>query len=141
MLTLPARTALGVAELGPEHDATLLRFGIGFTDVVKRATARASNVEPAEFVAGVVVLLKKLERFAPRLACFHGVTGYRYVHRVLAGNGRAGIALGPQAARIGPTRVFVVPNPSGANAHYTRAQQTAWYDAVAAKVASMASGR
>ena len=40
--------------------------------------------------------------------------------------------LGLQPARIGGTRIFVVPNPSGLNAHFTRAQQTEWYDRLAA---------
>jgi TDG/mug DNA glycosylase family protein len=80
--------------------------------------------------AGVEHLVAKLERYRPRVACFHGVTGYRYVHNLLAG-GTGELALGPQSARIGPTRIFLVPNPSGANAHFTRAEQTSWYDALA----------
>jgi double-stranded uracil-DNA glycosylase len=131
---LRARTALGLEQLGPENDAALPHFGIGFTDVVKRPTARASDVATAEFVAGAAVLLKKLTRYRPRVACFHGVTGYRHVQRVLAGADAPAIALGLQDLRVGATRVFVVPNPSGANAHYTRAEQTRWYDALAALV-------
>ncbi len=121
-------------QLGPENDTALPRFGIGFTDVVKRPTARASDVAPAEFAAGTGVLLKKLAHFRPRIACFHGVTGYRHVQRALSGAEAPAIALGLQELRIGQTRVFVVPNPSGANAHYTRAEQTRWYDALAAQV-------
>ena len=124
--------ALGLEQLGPENDTSLPRFGIGFTDVVKRPTARAADVPTAEFAAGAAVLLKKLRRYRPRVACFHGVTGYRHVQRVLAGAEAPAIVLGLQDLRIGTTRVFVVPNPSGANAHYTRAEQTQWYDALAA---------
>ncbi len=58
-----ARAGLGVRKLGPEHDAALLRYGIGFTDVVKRPTIRAAQVTPAEFAAGVSVLVEKLERY------------------------------------------------------------------------------
>jgi double-stranded uracil-DNA glycosylase len=62
------------------------------------------------------------------------VTGYRYVHDALAGKTVA-IVLGLQELRLGATRVFLVPNPSGANAHFTRADQTHWYDALAAQLA------
>jgi double-stranded uracil-DNA glycosylase len=134
VLTERARGALAVETLGPQHGSALLHYGIGFTDVVKRATAKASDVAPAEFAAGVAVLLKKIERFRPRIACFHGVTGYRYVHAALAGKTVA-IVLGLQELRLGATRVFLVPNPSGANAHFTRDDQTRWYDALAAQLA------
>jgi double-stranded uracil-DNA glycosylase len=119
-------------QLGPENDTSLPGFGIGFTDVVKRPTARASDLATAEFAAGAALLLKKLTRYRPRVACFHGVTGYRHVQHALAGVEAPAIVLGLQDVRIGTTRVFVVPNPSGANAHYTRAEQTQWYDALAA---------
>lgn len=131
VLTRPLRRELGIEQLGPEQDTVMPRYGIGFTDLVKRPTARAADVSAAEFVLGVGALRKKIERFRPRIACFHGVTGYRHVQRVLAAND-APVELGLQPLRIGETRLFVVPNPSGANAHFTREQQTAWYDALAA---------
>ena len=131
VLSLPARRALAVEKLGPLCDRALLAHGIGFTDVVKRATPKASDLTPSELRAGVAVLLAKLERYQPRIACFHGVTGYRYVHRVLTGS-TTKVELGLQELLLGPTRVFVVPNPSGANAHFTRADQTHWYDRLAA---------
>ncbi len=130
ILSRRARTALSVEKLGSEHDAALLSFGIGFTDVVKRATVRAAEVGPAELAAGVDVLLTKVERFRPRVACFHGVTGYRLVHRLLSGTD-ADIRLGPQPLHCGSTRFYLVPNPSGANAHYTPQDQTQWYDRLA----------
>ncbi len=129
-LSLAARTALAVEQLGPQHDAALGRYGIGFTDLVKRPTAKASDLAAAELAAGVEHLVAKVARYRPRVACFHGVTGYRYVHEQLAGKTGA-LVLGPQDVRIGSTRIFLVPNPSGANAHFTRAEQTGWYDALA----------
>ncbi len=129
-LTLRARDGLGLETLGCENDRDLLRYGIGFTDLVKRATARAADVAPSEFAAAVDALLQKIQRYGPRVACFHGVTGYRYVHRALAGDG-PGPSLGIQDVHLGATRIFVVPNPSGANAHVTRAEQTGWYDDLA----------
>jgi TDG/mug DNA glycosylase family protein len=128
-LTQRARSGLAVATLGPQHDRALLAYGIGFTDLVKRPTPKASDLTSAELAAGVAGLLKKIERYRPRIACFHGITGYRYVHNILVGKATS-IALGPQDVRLGATRLFLVPNPSGANAHFSRDEQTAWYDAL-----------
>jgi TDG/mug DNA glycosylase family protein len=130
VLSEAARRALGVARLEPEHDRALLAFGFGFTDVVKRATARASEVPLPEFVEGVVRLTAELERHKPRVACFHGVTGYRHVLRALDPTA-AVPGLGAQSLRLGPTRCFLVPSPSGANAHFTPVEQTHWYDQLA----------
>jgi TDG/mug DNA glycosylase family protein len=130
ILSLAARRALGVETLRPEHDRALLDHGIGFTDVVKRASPKASDVAPSEFAAGVRRLSATLERYRPRIACFHGVTGYRHVQRALAGT-KAEIRLGLQDLRLGPTLLYLVPNPSGANAHFTPADQARWYDSLA----------
>jgi TDG/mug DNA glycosylase family protein len=131
VLSRRARAALGTGVLGPQHDTLLLAYGIGFTDIVKRPTVTAGEVSRAEFVTGVEHLVSKITTHRPRIACFHGVTAYRSVHDVLAGK-TTPVALGLQAARIGSTRLFLVPNPSGANAHFTRDDQVRWYDAVAA---------
>jgi TDG/mug DNA glycosylase family protein len=137
-LTVKARAALGVEQLGPDHDRALLNYGIGFTDLVKRPTPKASDLATSELAAGVNHLLKKIARYRPRVACFHGITGYRHVHRILTGEVSA-VALGPQNVRAGATRLFLVPNPSGANAHFSRDDQTGWYDALAEYVAQGAS--
>jgi TDG/mug DNA glycosylase family protein len=129
-LSRRARQALSVEQLGPEHDTALLDHGIGFTDLVKRATAKASDLAPSELAAGVQHLLAKLEQYRPRVTCFHGITGYRPVHRMLTG-AATDPGLGLQDLRLGPTRVYLVPNPSGANAHFTPADQTRWYDRLA----------
>ena len=131
VLSAAARRALGVALLTPEHDRRLPEHGFGFTDVVKRATARADEVSRQEFAAGAAALAGKIERRKPRLACFHGVTGYRPMQRILA-PAETECRLGLQRARIGGTAIFVVPNPSPANAHFTPADQVAWYDRLAA---------
>jgi len=127
VLSEAARAALGVERLLPEHDGDLLAHGFGFTDAVKRASARAEEVPKDEFAKAAPVLVRKLARFRPRIACFHGVTSYRPLARAL--DPAAGKELlGLQAATIGETRLFVVPNPSPANAHFTLADQIAWYD-------------
>ena len=129
-LSEPARRALGVERLEPRHDVALLEHGIGFTDAVKRPTARADELTGEEFTAGVVDLAKKLEIFRPRIACFHGMMGYRPFLRVLASDAARPV-LGEQPINIGATRIFVIPNPSPANAHASPAVQTEWYDRLA----------
>ena len=125
------RRALGVDVLRPEHDAALLGLGIGFTDVVKRASGNAAELDLRDFERWAPRLLQKLRRSRPRVACFHGLTAYRpFLALALRIDGRAP-ALGPQPEVVGPTRLFVVPNPSPANAHFTLADQTAWYDRLA----------
>lgn len=131
-LSLRARRGLGVDALGPMHDHALPAYGIGFTDMVKRPTANATGLARSEFIAGAADLLTKLERWQPRLACFHGMTAYRPFHRALMSASDADeLKLGPQKLVVGRTQVFVIPNPSPANAHFTPADQTGWYDRVA----------
>lgn len=130
VLSEPARRALGVETLGPEHDTLLLDHGTGFTDVVKRPTARADELGPEEFAEGARALAAKLETLQPRIACFHGMMGYRPFLRVFAPAAPKPV-LGEQPFRIGQTRVFVIPNPSPANAHVTPAIQISWYNRLA----------
>jgi double-stranded uracil-DNA glycosylase len=130
VLSANVRHALGVERLEPIHDAVLPEYGFGFTDLVKRPTANVRDLMPGELAGGAAVLIDKLTRYRPRLVCFHGVTIYRAVAPAL-GLPVADFALGPQPRGIGPTPLFVVPNPSPANAHFTPAQQTEWYDRLA----------
>jgi TDG/mug DNA glycosylase family protein len=131
VLSRPARQALGVEALLPEHDSLLPAHGFGFTDAVKRASARATDITPIEFAAGVASLVEKLETFAPRIACFHGIMAFRPFFRALTGT-KDDPALGLQELMIGQTRLFLAPNPSPANAHFTPADQTRAYDELAA---------
>jgi len=130
ILSEPARRALGLDRLEPAHDILLPDHGIGFTDVVKRPTARADELSIEEFAAGVRDLIAKLKTFRPRIACFHGMMGYRPFLRVHAPELLKPV-LGEQPFRLGRTRLFVIPNPSPANAHASPAVQTEWYDRLA----------
>lgn len=132
-LSVAARRALNVDTLLPEHDRTLPDHGFGFTDLCKRATARAGDLAPNELAEGVEALAAKLAQHKPKIACFHGMTGYRHVQRALAAVS-SDATLGLQPLRIGTTRCYVVPNPSGANAHFTPADQTSWYDRLAQEI-------
>jgi double-stranded uracil-DNA glycosylase len=128
-LSLPVRRGIGVERLLPEHDRLLPDYGFGFTDAVKRATARAADLGREEFIAAVANLVEKIAAFRPRIACFHGIMAYRQVSLSLGEDGNP--KLGLQEIRIGESRIFLAPNPSPANAHVTPAQQTGWYDRLA----------
>ena len=98
--------------LRPDEQEQLLGLGLGITNVVARATARADELRPEEFAAGAFILNEKITRLRPRWLAVVGVTAYR------AAFGRPRAAVGPQDGVIGETRVWVLPNPSGLNASW-----------------------
>jgi TDG/mug DNA glycosylase family protein len=125
------RRELRIDTLLPEHDSELPRFGIGLTDVVKRPSANAAQLTRSDFAKWIPVLVKKLRHYAPRVACFHGLTAYRPFCQAMFKPSVIPPVLGGQPESIGATRLFVVPNPSPANAHFTLSDQTSWYDRLA----------
>lgn len=96
----------------PQDDHTVLTWGLGLTNLVDRATARASELEVDELRDGGQQLVQKLEDYRPRVVAMVGVSAYR----VAFADKRA--AVGDQARRLGPSRLWLLPNPSGLNAHY-----------------------
>ncbi len=110
----PALHAAGFTErlLAPHEERELLKTGYGITNVVARATATAAELSRAEFVEGGRVLASKVRRYGPRFLAVLGITAYR------AAFDRPDAAPGLQDEMIGETRVWVLPNPSGLNAHY-----------------------
>ena len=113
-------------EVSPEDDAKLAEYGIGFTDLVKRPTRQASGLRAADYRLGAPVLREKLLRYQPRIVCFHGATVYQpyllHVEKV-----KEKFELGLQRRTIGNSRVYVVPNPSPANAAYSLEVLASWY--------------
>jgi double-stranded uracil-DNA glycosylase len=97
----------------PDEQDLLPGLGLGITNIAARATARAADLSPAELRAGAELLTGKLPELTPHWLAVLGVTAYR------TGFGRPDAQVGPQDAVIGPTRLWVLPNPSGLNAHYT----------------------
>ena len=118
------------AELSPELDYTLLDCGIGFTDVVKRPTSQATGLSQADFRRWVPVLREKLETHQPLISCFQGLMAYRQYRK--HSDGVSGVlSLGLQTQDIGASKVFVVPNPSAANARFSVHDLAWWYDELA----------
>ena len=105
----------------PDEQGELLGLGLGITNVVDKPSARADELTKAELVAGGENLVTKVLKYQPRWLAVVGVTAYRD-----AFNERKA-TMGEQARRIGETRVWILPNPSGLNAHYTLPKLAAAY--------------
>ncbi|KRF36917.1 mismatch-specific DNA-glycosylase [Nocardioides sp. Soil805] len=102
--------AAGMTDTDRDH---LRERGIGITNLVRRATARADELSRDELRDGAVALTTLVEERAPRVVAVAGITAYRQAF------GLPRAAVGEQPARLGPARLWVVPNPSGLNAHHT----------------------
>ncbi|HKQ99963.1 MAG TPA: G/U mismatch-specific DNA glycosylase [Pyrinomonadaceae bacterium] len=96
----------------PFEDRRLLERGYGITNVVERATATAAEVSESEFVKGGRALEKKVLRYGPRVLAVLGVSAYRVAF------GKKEATVGQQEESLGGAVVWVLPNPSGLNAHY-----------------------
>ena len=114
----------------PADDSRLLAYGIGFTDVVKRATPQGSALKASDYRRWAPLLRDKILQFSPVLVCFHGLMAYKAYVRY-GENEKIAPALGLQPRSIGPSSVFVVPNPSPANARYSVDDLIGWYNNVA----------
>ena len=106
-----------------EDDVRLPSCGFALTNIVARPTRAASELTSAEFAAGRTRLAHLIARLQPDVVAFVGVT----VYRAFFGPGVAAGA-GPKPERIGRSRIFVVPNPSGLNAAYPGfADKLVWF--------------
>lgn len=129
----PALLAAGIVEVAidpadgmSDADRDHLRGrGIGITNVVPRATARADELTTAELREGGQRLRDLVEERAPRVVAVAGLTAYRSAFR------QPRAVAGLQADPWGVSEVWVVPNPSGLNAHDTVASLAQAYGAAA----------
>ena len=106
------------------------RYGIGFTDVVKKPTRGLKDLRAGDFAHWAPLLLKKIERFAPSILWFHGkVAAREFFKRSLEMT--PDLKWGTQAFRVCGSRCFISPNPSPANAAYSLCTIVASYDELA----------
>lgn len=98
--------------LAPHEQNELLKNGYGITNICERTTARADELTTEEIKAGGAKLRAKVLQFKPKVLAVLGITTYRIAFD------RPKAALGLQTEQIGAARVWVLPNPSGLNAHY-----------------------
>ena len=104
----------------------LLDRGLGITNLVARATARADELSADELSRGSVRLARLVERISPRVVAVLGITAYRTAF------GESKAVAGRQPSALAESELWVVPNPSGLNAHSSLDQLAAAYREVAA---------
>ncbi len=117
----PALYAAGITPrlLSPYEERELLNYGFGITNLVARATAAADELTANELVEGGKILVAKIRRYRPRILAVLGITAYRTAFA------QPKAVIGAQDSWIGTeegypgARLWVLPNPSGLNAHYT----------------------
>jgi TDG/mug DNA glycosylase family protein len=113
----PALHASGFTDrlLSPYEERELLPRGYGITNIVARASARADDLSETELREGARNLARKVSRYRPRFIGFLGITAYRMAFE------RPRAVLGRQQETIGDGEIWVLPNPSGLNAHHSAA--------------------
>jgi double-stranded uracil-DNA glycosylase len=122
-----------------EEDYRFPEFGYGITNLVARPSPGIDDLSPAEYVEGWKALERKIRRYRPEVVALVGVTLYRAIEPLIAGEvdrktraamrSRA-IALGAQPATIHGARIVVLPNPSGRNANFTYDEMLAAFTAL-----------
>ena len=111
-------------QLHPSEEHELLELGCGITSLVKRTTARADELRSEEFVEGGRLLIRKIEKYKPQTVAVLGIGAYRTAFN------KPKAKLGLQAEKIGGASVWLLPNPSGLNAHYQVADLAALFGEV-----------
>jgi TDG/mug DNA glycosylase family protein len=97
----------------PDQEHELLRLKYGITNLVERATLASGELSREELVAGGRILENKIGKFRPRSVGILGVSAYRLAFS------QPEAKVGPQPERVAGALVWVLPNPSGLNAHFT----------------------
>ena len=109
-----------------EDDVRLPELGMGVTNLVARPSPGIDVLKPAEYVAGWKILEQKIAHFRPAVVALVGVTLWRAILPLVLQDPdkRAQAARvkcpGPQSLEVHGAQIFVLPNPSGRNAHYSR---------------------
>ncbi len=119
----PALHAGGFTDrlLTPDEDHDLLKSGYGLTNIVERTTTSAKELSNSELIAGARCLDQKVRKHQPHMLAILGISAYRTAFQ------RPHAALGQQLERLDDTILWVLPNPSGLNAHYSLPNLTAQF--------------
>jgi len=105
--------------LAPEEEMSLLDHGIGLTNLVGRATRGVMDLGPDDYAAGKKTLAAKIRTYEPRRIVFVGITVYR---SFLDKKATEPVVCGEVAGPLFGASAYIVPNPSGRNAHFSYAQ-------------------
>jgi TDG/mug DNA glycosylase family protein len=114
-----------------EDDVRLPEWGIGMTNLVARPTPGIDTLRPQEYLEGWMILERKIERFRPEIVAFVGVTMYRALWKAIGYAKAPEVKPGFQKATGHGARLFVLPNPSGRNAHFSYAEMLKAFRALA----------
>src|SRR3954454_19495782 len=117
--------------LHPRDTGALMTAGMGITNLVDRATARADELDNDELQAGVAKLRRLVRRHKPAFVAFLGLSSYRIAF------GKPKARIGRQDETLEGATVWLLPNPSGINAHYQQPDLTKAYAELRAAVAAM----
>ncbi len=112
-------------QLAPAEELELHALGLGLTNLVPRSTASAAALRADELARGRARLARLVRRVRPAALVFVGVTAYR----AFAGKRSGPVECGERPEDFGGARLFVLPNPSGRNAHFTYAEMLEKYRA------------
>jgi TDG/mug DNA glycosylase family protein len=113
--------------IASEDDVRLPEWGLGVTNLIARSTAGIDALKPLEYVEGERALRRKVRRWKPAIVALVGVTLYR---RLFGHRSPTGVC-GLQDRRFEGARVYVLPNPSGRNAHFSYTEMLAVFRGLA----------
>jgi double-stranded uracil-DNA glycosylase len=116
-----AAAGLTPAQLDPSDTAAIVAAGLGITNLVARATARADELDNTQIAAGVEPLRALVRAWSPRFVAFLGISTYRIAFAAPKAT------VGRQPETFETAGVWVLPNPSGLNASYQQPALTASY--------------
>ena len=125
------RSGFTPRQLRPDEQDLLPSFGLGVTNVVARATARADELTADELRRGAARLTNLAAKFRPRYVAVVGISAYR------TGFDRPQATIGEQDELLAEARLWVLPNPSGLNAHYQLPALVAEFRALHGKAVSL----
>ncbi len=142
-------------ELTPFEEEQLLEVGLGITNLVNRTTAKAADLNASELRRGAATLRRKTARYAPLVVAVLGMSAFRVAFgrphagvNLVSSHQVAGIyrvrklgSLGPQTETLGRGALWVLPNPSGLNAHYQLPQLAELFTALRVSARRAGQGR
>jgi TDG/mug DNA glycosylase family protein len=105
-----------------DDDVRLPEWGLGITNLVARPTPGIDTLKPGEYLEGWKILEAKIAKYRPEIVAFVGVTMYRALWKVIGHAQAPDVQPGFQKATVHGARLFVLPNPSGRNAHFGYAE-------------------
>lgn len=112
-----------------KDDTRLPEWGLGLTNIVGRSSRGSDSLSPQEYRGGMAALTKKVQRYRPEVVALLGITIYRLIHK-----GELDLPprlpLGPTRSDIAGVPIFLLPNPSGRNAHYCYEEMLAAFRAL-----------